>query len=423
MDIKDFFKKSFAMATIAVAMLPTSVLADDIIIESKEPDIEFFNMYVGDLESNNTHHADSDDSYNDSNIIINNHNNIVHDDTPNYVPVKGLCMYATVFSNIYSTDKSDADIVTQIREGEFLQVVGEDITGNSFFYQVKYNGKEGYIAKSNVTSERYFKPSEREVFAKKDIDLYSDKELKQKKEIVKKGTKIKLSAESADIFETTINDEKFYFLGEFTTGNKVFKEVEEDKKDEKVKITDKNNSLLLEPNENSEVILVVNKDEKLEKLEENSEWVKVKTENDEVGYLKVEEIPALDVAKASKIGGGSYASVTGQQVVDEALKYVGNKYVSGGNSLTNGTDCSGFTKLIYAKFGYNLPRYSGDQRYSGTGVTLAEARPGDLICYPGHVAIYMGNNRIVHASTPENGIKTGTVYIGKRIIGVRRILK
>ena len=112
---------------------------------------------------------------------------------------------------------------------------------------------------------------------------------------------------------------------------------------------------------------------------------------------------------------------SGQAVVDYACQFIGNPYVSGGTSLTKGTDCSGFTQSVYKQFGYSLPRNSYSQRSAGKQVSYAEAQPGDIICYAGHVAIYIGNGKIVHASTPKSGIKISNALY-RDIISVRRII-
>ena len=117
----------------------------------------------------------------------------------------------------------------------------------------------------------------------------------------------------------------------------------------------------------------------------------------------------------------SSGSATGQAIANYACQFVGNPYVAGGTSLTNGADCSGFTMAVYQAFGYSIPRTSTAQRSAGVGVTYAEAQPGDIICYAGHVAIYLGNGRIVHASTPSSGIKYGSATY-KEILAVRRIV-
>lgn len=116
---------------------------------------------------------------------------------------------------------------------------------------------------------------------------------------------------------------------------------------------------------------------------------------------------------------GSGGSGSGGSIASYALQFVGNPYVSGGNSLTNGTDCSGFVHLVYAHFGISTPRQSGALAGGGRAVSDADKQPGDVVCYPGHVGIYIGNNQIVHASTPSSGIKVSNMYYRSNI-GIRR---
>ncbi len=120
-------------------------------------------------------------------------------------------------------------------------------------------------------------------------------------------------------------------------------------------------------------------------------------------------------SSGSSGGSASYtvpSSKNGSAVASFACQFVGNPYVSGGTSLTNGADCSGFTQSVYAQFGVSLPRVASAQGGVGVAVPASQAQPGDLVCYGYHVGIYIGGGQMVHASTPSGGIKIGTVSWG-----------
>ena len=155
---------------------------------------------------------------------------------------------------------------------------------------------------------------------------------------------------------------------------------------------------------------------------------------------RAQELALQKQAKSSGTGEGqessssgsssaSYASASsysgsgskGQQIANYACQFIGNPYVPGGTSLTEGADCSGFVWRVYKDFGYSVPRTSYSLRSYGTGVSYSEAQPGDVVCYAGHVGIYIGNGQIVHASTQRTGIKITTATY-KEILSVRRIV-
>lgn len=221
-----------------------------------------------------------------------------------------------------------------------------------------------------------------------------------------------------------------------------------------------------EPGLDARVLTLVGSEDDLLVLEELDGWVKVNTVEGD-GYVSAEyvdlhtefvkaESKAEEEARLKKeaeerkkaqeaarkaqekrnrtaAAGGSSKSVTtqpvtvagsglGAQVANYGCQFVGNPYVYGGSSLTNGTDCSGFVMSVYAHFGVSLPHSSRADRAVGYAVEggIANARPGDIICYSGHVAIYIGNGQIVHASTSRTGIiVSGAGY--KNILAVRRI--
>lgn len=152
--------------------------------------------------------------------------------------------------------------------------------------------------------------------------------------------------------------------------------------------------------------------------------VKVKPVQEEIKEEKIEEIKGEEVKPEVK------AKSKGEEIVDFAKQYVGTPYVSGGNSLTKGVDCSGFTSQVFKNFDINLQRSSGSQYASnGTKVSKSELKAGDLVFYGyngkvSHVAIYMGNSQIVHASTSKYGVKVDPLELRGMppIIGYKRVI-
>lgn len=174
----------------------------------------------------------------------------------------------------------------------------------------------------------------------------------------------------------------------------------------------------------AKTIKVLKKGTKVTILSTGTSWYKVKYAG-KIGYVKKGYISTSSTSSSSSSSkaSSSSAKVTGSSVVAYAKKFVGNRYVWGGTSLTNGADCSGFTMSVYRHFGYTIPRTSYAQRTAGRAVSsLASAKPGDLICYSGHVAIYAGNNKIVHAANSRRGIVYGDSATFTRILAIRRIV-
>lgn len=127
---------------------------------------------------------------------------------------------------------------------------------------------------------------------------------------------------------------------------------------------------------------------------------------------------------AGTAGGRSVKSIGGTEfgrnVADYALQFIGNPYVYGGTSLTGGTDCSGYTQSVYRHFGVSIPRTSGEQAGFGREIPYEDMEPGDLVCYSGHVAMYIGGGRIVHASSRKEGIKVSNDPAYRTIVSIRR---
>lgn len=172
-----------------------------------------------------------------------------------------------------------------------------------------------------------------------------------------------------------------------------------------------------EANTESEVITLVAQGEELEVAAVEGDWVKVLLDDDEVfvsaEYVEVSAQLATAVTMQELLYGQGISDVR-VDICQYAKEFIGNPYVWGGTSLTKGADCSGFVMKVFQKYGVKLPRTSRTQANCGTTIKVSEAKPGDLIFYAkgktiNHVAIYIGNGQVVHASSPKTGIKISNV--------------
>jgi len=172
-----------------------------------------------------------------------------------------------------------------------------------------------------------------------------------------------------------------------------------------------------EPNTDSIVITLIPQEEELEVVEiMDNGWVKFLLDDEEAyvsgDYVDIKERLEKAVTLTELMYGQGVSNVR-VDLVQYAKQFVGNPYVWGGTSLTNGADCSGFTMSIYKKYGVSLPHHAASQAQLGTKVDYGSAQPGDLVFYAkngsiNHVAIYIGNGQVIHASSPKTGIKIST---------------
>lgn len=201
-----------------------------------------------------------------------------------------------------------------------------------------------------------------------------------------------------------------------------------------------------EASSESDVMRMVAQNDELLVLKETEEWIKVDVEEGfgwvdseyvdlYTEFLEAESkeeaaarLEARERARKAAIKkGASDLVITGDNemgvaVAEYAIQFVGNPYVWGGTSLTEGADCSGFVMKVYEEFGVTLPHSSAADRKQGYAVKggLKNAQPGDLICYSGHVALYIGDGKIVHAASEKSGIKIAKADY-RKILAIRRI--
>ena len=183
------------------------------------------------------------------------------------------------------------------------------------------------------------------------------------------------------------------------------------------------------PSTESSILTQIAEGEELEVVEVQDEWVKIMLDDEEAYVFKeyVDISKKLEKAVSmTELKYGQGVSDVRVDLVNYAKQFLGNPYVWGGTSLTNGADCSGFVLSIFKKYGVSLPHHSGSQEKIGTKISLSEAKPGDLIFYAkngvvNHVAIYIGGGQVIHASNPRTGIRISNATY-RTPYSVRRVL-
>ena len=307
----------------------------------------------------------------------------------NHVDAAVLTGYCTADElNIRKEADTDSDALTQIYAGDSVELLGTD----DDWYIVKTGDTTGYVKKIYISTENI------SFSTTKDLNVRA--EASESSSSVKKlalGEQVTALSESGDWTKVdadgTIGYVKTSYLSltAYCKGSGV--------------------NMRIGINQDSKAITQLYIGEEVTILAKVTDRYKIRY-NGQIGYVSADYITFDEVE-----GSG------GTAVVEYAKQFLGNRYVYGGTSLTNGIDCSGFTQAIYRYFGYSIPRSSYYQRSAGTKVnSLSEAKPGDLICYNGHVAIYMGNNMIIHASNAKDGIKISYNASYRNIVAIRRII-
>ena len=309
----------------------------------------------------------------------------------NQVNAAELTGYSTANElNIRANTNTESDILAEINAGDSVEILGS----SDDWYKVKVNEATGYVKKIYISTENVAYAKEDKLNVRVAADKSSESIMK-----LNAGDSVTVLSESGDWTKVEAEGKIGYIkssnltyqLTAYCKGSGV--------------------NFRMGLSQDSKSLDKLNQGDEMTVLAKVTDRYKVRY-NGKIGFV-AEEYITFDEMEGSG----------GVAVVEYAKQFLGNRYVFGGTSLTNGTDCSGFTMGVYRHFGYSLPRTSSAQRSVGTKVNgLANAKPGDLICYSGHVAIYMGNNMIIHASNAKDGIKISYNAAYRNIVAIRRII-
>ncbi len=334
--------------------------------------------------------------------------------------------------NLRASASTSSESLMKINAGDSMVILGEE----GDWYKVSVDGKTGYMMKIYVNDECIAFATTQNLNLRKTPDA--------KGAVVNQfnqGDAMTVLEKEGDWFKVAYDNTIGYVNKEFVDFQY---NIYIDGDDINMRKGATTESEVVTTLDNATIITVLNK---------NGEWYKVRYDG-KVGYVKdsctsftepVEEVIVVETPTTSSSSNkktttkktsskktssnktssssSSTASGSGQAVVNYACQFVGNPYKYGGNSLTNGIDCSGFVHQVYKHFGVSVPRSSSALRSAGRAVSggLSNAQPGDIICYSGHVAIYMGGNKIVHASNKKDGIKISNNAAYRSVVAVRRV--
>ena len=335
-------------------------------------------------------------------------------------------VYATAGVNIRAKASADSDIIGTL-------IVGYSITRTSDsdgWSKVNYNGKTGYIKSEYLsTTEPQIDNSSTAEEVKETVYATAGVNIRAKastdSEILgtlTAGSSITRTSNSNGWSKVDYNGKTGYIKSDYLTTTKPQKQSSSssgntiEEVNETVYATDGVN-IRAKASADSEKIGSLAAGSSITRTGKLSNgWSRVEFSG-KTGYIKSDYLTTTkpSVTTGSSTTASSSNSSLGQQIADYAVQFEGNPYVYGGNSLTDGVDCSGFTQQVYLHFGYSIPRRASIQATVGTSVAISELQSGDLVFYGdetgvGHVALYIGGGQVIHASTPSKGIIISDLY-------------
>ena len=325
--------------------------------------------------------------------------------------------------SIYEKDNRNSKVLGTLNKDSYVKAIQRDANNKKGFYRIEYKGSDAFVCMEDFTTNIKFSSCEKEYYVKEDTNIYKDFNTKSKKiSDVKKTEVLSIIGTSAEWLKVSLDNDKVGYIQSKSTS----KDVVFEKSNKTIYTKSGSSSVYNKPDTKSELYGTAIGICTLKEIETSAKWSKISYNGNTV-YIEKKNLsyknPNTSNTSTKIMADYDPDTYIGNQIIDYAKQFVGVlPYVWGGTSLTYGADCSGFICAIYEQYGYNLWNNRVNLEYEGYEVSLNEALPGDIVCYPGHVALYAGNGMVIHAADYQYGVICTSINWSGNYTNIRRVI-